>query len=73
MTKCRSTNFSYSANVYRFFYRFSLQYLWKRAVRITEKPYNPQRERLCMLWGNPVIFTDCGENPMIPIGFTRNL
>ena len=44
---------------------FSLQYLWKRAVRITEKPYTPQRERLCMLWGNPVIFTDCGENPMI--------
>ena len=41
--------------------RFSLQYLWKRAVRITEKPYTPQRERLCMLWGNPVIFTDCGE------------
>ena len=20
---------------------------------------------LCMLWGNPVIFTDCGENPII--------
>ena len=39
--------------------RFSLQYLWKKAVRITEKPYTPQRERLCMLWGNPVIFTDC--------------
>jgi hypothetical protein len=33
----------------------------ERAVRITEKPYTPQRERLCMLWGNPVIFTDCGE------------
>ena len=31
---------------------FYLQYLWKRAVRITEKPYTPQRERLCMLWGN---------------------
>ena len=29
----------------------------------------PQRERLCMLWGNPVIFTDCGENPMITIGY----
>ena len=28
---------------------------------------------LCMLWGNPVIFTDCGENPMINIGFLRNL
>ena len=26
---------------------------------------NPERESLCMLWGNPVIFTDCGENPMI--------
>ena len=45
--------------------RFSLQYLWKRAVRITERPYTHQRERLFMLWGNPVIFTDCGENPMI--------
>ena len=30
-------------------------------VRITENPYTPQRERLCMLWGNPVIFTDFGE------------
>jgi hypothetical protein len=27
------------------------------------------KERLCMLWGNPVIFTDCGENPMITVGF----
>ena len=44
--------FSYTANVYRGLrglHRFSLQYLWKRAVRITEKPYTPQRERLCML------------------------
>ena len=47
--------------------KVSLQYLWKRAVRITEKPYTPQRERLCVLWGNPVIFIDCGENPMITI------
>jgi hypothetical protein len=44
--------------------RFSLQYLWKGAVRITEKNYTHQRERLCMLWGNPVIFTDCGKNPI---------
>ena len=54
----------YTVNVYRALrgvYRFLLQYLWKRAVRITEKPYTPQRERLCVLWGNPVIFTDCGE------------
>ena len=29
--------------------RFSLQCLWKRAVRITEKLYTPERERLCML------------------------
>ena len=36
---------------------FPLQYLWIRDVRITEKPYTPQKERLCMLWGNPVIFT----------------
>ena len=51
----------------------SLQYLRNRSLRITKKPYTPQRERLCMLWGNPVIFTDCGENPMITIGFPRNL
>ena len=65
---------NYTVNVYRGLrgaFRFSLQYLWKRAVRITEKPciYNPQRERLCMLWGKSVIFTDCGENPTITIGF----
>ena len=52
---------------------FFLQYLWKRAVRITKKPYTPQRERLHMLWGNPVIFTDCFENPMITTGFPQNL
>ena len=42
----------YTANIYRDLRgsrRFSLQYLWKRAVRITKKPYTPQRERLCML------------------------
>ena len=53
-----------NVNVYRGLrgvHRFSLQYLWKRAVRITEKPYIHQRERLCMLWGNRAIFTDCGE------------
>ena len=64
----------YTANVYRSLQgvcRFSLQYLWNRAVRITEKPYTPQR--LCMLWGNTVIFTDCGENPMITIAFPCNL
>ena len=49
---------------------FFLQYLWKSAVRITVKPYTPQREMCCMLWGNPVIFKDCAENPMITIGFT---
>ena len=41
------------ANVYRELRgpcRENLQYLWKRAVRITEKPYTPQRERLCILW-----------------------
>ena len=51
-------------------HRFSLQYLWKRAVTITEKPYTPQRESLCMLWGNPVIFTDCGEILQLSQGFT---
>ena len=57
--------YRYTANVYRDLWgshRFYLQYLWERAVRITEKSYTPQRERLRMLWGNPVIFTDCGEN-----------
>ena len=56
----------YIANVYRELRgtcRENLQYLWKRAVRITEKPYTPQRERLRILWRNPVIFTDCGETP----------
>ena len=42
-------------------YRFSLQYLRKTAVRIKEKPYTPQGKRLCILWGDSVIFTDCGE------------
>ena len=62
----------YTANVYRDLrFRFFLQYLWKRAVRITKKPYTPQRERLCMLWGNPVIFTAlfhryCRENLWTP-------
>ena len=54
-------------------YGVSVGFPWKRAVRITENLYTAQRERLCMLWGNPVIFTDCGENPMIAIGFPRNL
>ena len=35
--------------------RENLYYLWKRAVRITKKPY------VSMLWANPVIFTDYGE------------
>ena len=35
-----------------------------RAVRITEEPYTPQRERLCMLWGNPVILRG---NPIVII------
>ena len=29
------------------------------------KSYFPQRERLCILWGNPIIFTDCWKNPML--------
>ena len=52
---------------------FFLQYLWKRAVRITEKPYIHQRERLCMLWGNPVKFTECGENPIKTVGLSWGL
>ena len=27
--------------------RFSVQFLWKRTVRIAKKPYTPQRKRLC--------------------------
>ena len=62
----------YTVNVYRGLrgvHRFSLQYLWKRAIRITKKPYTLQRERYGMLWRNPVIFTDCGGNPIVIIGF----
>ena len=62
----KKTTHKYTANVYRELRgtcRENLQYLWKRAVRITEKPYTPQRERLRILWRNPVIFTDCGETP----------
>ena len=33
----------------------------EKAVRITEKPYTPKREILCMLQRNHVIFTDCRE------------
>ena len=36
-------------------------------------PYTPQKERLCMLRGNPVVFIDCEENLMITIGFFHNL
>ena len=46
-----------------------MQYLWKRAVRITKKPNTPQRERLYMLRGNPVIFTD-HDYPVVIIGFS---
>ena len=63
----------YIVNIYRGLHMFSLQYLWKRAVRITKKPYTPQRERSCMMWENPVIFTDYGENPMITIRYSHNL
>ena len=38
--------------------RFSLQYLWKRAVRIPEKP---SKRKIVYVVGKPVIFTDCGE------------
>ena len=52
-----SWNCSHTANVYRDLWgshRFFMQYLWKRAVRITENPYTPQRKRLCMLQGKPM-------------------
>ena len=52
----------YTANFYRNLRgscRFFRQYLWKR-------------ERLCMLWENPVISADCRENPII-IEFPYNL
>ena len=50
--------------------RFSLQYLWKRAVRITEKPYIPQREILCMLVGKPCNIYRLQGNPIVIIGFS---
>ena len=71
-----SIKFWYTANVYRGFrgvHRFSLQCLWKRIARITEKPYTHETERLCVLWGNPEIFTDCGELRQLSQGFPHNL
>ena len=65
---CVTLHYLHTANVYRELRgtcRENLQYLWKRAVRITKKPYTPQRERLRILWRNPVIFTDCGETPAL--------
>ena len=38
---------------------FFLQYQWESAVRIKKKPFTPQRKRLCILWENPLMFTDC--------------
>ena len=35
-------------------HRFSLEYLWKRAARITMNSYSPQRERLFKFVENPV-------------------
>ena len=48
--------------------------IWKRSVRITKKPYTHQRKRLCMLWGNHVIFTDCREILQLSQadGYSRN-
>ena len=46
--------------------RIFLQYLLKMAVRIKKKPYTPQKERLGMLGGNPVIFAD----PKVIKGFS---
>jgi hypothetical protein len=37
----------------------------KGLQEFTEKSYNPQKERFCMFWGNPVISTACRETPMI--------
>ena len=37
------------------------------------KPYTPQNGKIVDVVGNPVIFTDFGENPMITIGFPHNL
>ena len=39
----------YTANAYRDF----LQYLWKRAVRITEKPLYSSKEKIVYVLGNP--------------------
>ena len=38
----------------------------KRAVRITEKPYTPQRERLCMLWGTLQYLQIFGKTQGLP-------
>ena len=38
-----------------------------------ETLYSSKGGRVCMLWGNPVIFTDCRENTMITIGLRVSL
>ena len=46
----------YTANVYRDLrgvHRFSLQYLLKKAVRITEKPYNSSKGKIVYVVGKP--------------------
>jgi hypothetical protein len=67
--------------IYRVSIGFSLQYLRKTAVRIAEKPHTPQRERLCMLWGNLVIqivgksyiYHRVSPQPLIITGFPHNI
>ena len=54
--------------------RFSLQYLWKRAVRITEKPYTYQRERLIeYVVGKPRNIYRLRGNPIVIIGHRYDL
>ena len=50
----------YSANFYAMKTTGSLQ--GKPALSM-EKGCKNHKETLCMLWINPVIFTDCGETP----------
>ena len=56
----------FTANVYkalRGVCRFSLHYLWKRAIRITEKPSTPKREKKLYVVGKPFNIYRLRRNP----------
>ena len=64
----------YTANVYgglRGVCRFSLQYLWKRVVRITEKSYKySSKGKIVYVVGKPYNIYRLRGNPIVIIGFS---